>query len=64
MFKLFSIQNFNILNWSKDSVRMYQLGFQDPATTIMEGIFLFNFHLLFVTISIVLLVRWLLFVIL
>jgi cytochrome c oxidase subunit 2 len=64
MFKLFSIQNFNILNWSGDSARMYQLGFQDPATTIMEGIYLFNLHLLFVIISIVLLVGWLLFVIL
>jgi len=26
---------------------MYQLGFQDPATTTMEGIYLFNLHLLF-----------------
>ena len=43
---------------------MYQLGFQDPATTTMEGIFLFNLHLLFVIIGIVLLVAWLLFVIL
>ena len=44
MFKLFSVQNFNILNWSGDSARMYQLGFQDPATTTMEGIYLFNLH--------------------
>ena len=36
---------------------MYQLGFQDPATTSMEGIYLFNLHLLFVIISIVLLSR-------
>jgi len=43
---------------------MYQMGFQDPATTTMEGIFLFNLHLLFVIIGIVLLVAWLLFVIL
>jgi heme/copper-type cytochrome/quinol oxidase subunit 2 len=43
---------------------MYQLGFQDPATSTMEGIFLFNLHLLFVIISIVLLVAWLLFIIL
>jgi hypothetical protein len=35
---------------------MYQMGFQDPATTTMEGIFLFNLHLLFVIIGIVLLV--------
>jgi hypothetical protein len=38
---------------------MYQLGFQDPATTTMEGIYLFNLHLLFVIIAIVLLVGWL-----
>jgi len=43
---------------------MFQLGFQDPATTTMEGIFLFNLHLLFVIISIVLLVSWLLFLVL
>ena len=41
---------------------MYQLGFQDPATATMEGIYLFNLHLLFVIIGIVLLVAWLLFV--
>jgi hypothetical protein len=64
MFKLFLVQNYKILNWSGDSARMYQLGFQDPATTTMEGIYLFNLHLLFVIISIVLLVRWLFFVIL
>lgn len=64
MFKLFLVQNYKILNWSGDSARMYQLGFQDPATTTMEGIYLFNLHLLFVIISIVLLVGWLLFVIL
>jgi cytochrome c oxidase subunit 2 len=49
-------------NWSGDCATMYQLQFQDPATTIMEGIFLFNLHLLFVIISIVLLVGWLLFI--
>ena len=50
--------------WFGDSAAMYQLGFQDPATTSMEGIYLFNLHLLFVIISIVLLVGWLLFLIL
>jgi hypothetical protein len=30
--------------------------YQDPATTTMEGIYLFNLHLLFVIIGIVLLV--------
>jgi hypothetical protein len=29
-----------------DSSRAYQIGFQDPATTTMEGIYLFNLHLL------------------
>ncbi len=47
--------------WLGDSASMYQFGFQDPATTTMEGIFLFNLHLLFVIIGIVLLVAWLLF---
>jgi len=50
--------------WLGDCSTMYQMGFQDPATTTMEGIFLFNLHLLFVIIGIVLLVAWLLFVIL
>ena len=50
--------------WFGDCSAMYQMGFQDPATTTMEGIFLFNLHLLFVIIGIVLLVAWLLFVIL
>jgi cytochrome c oxidase subunit 2 len=50
--------------WCGDCSTMYQLGFQDPATSTMEGIFLFNLHLLFVIISIVLLVAWLLFIIL
>ena len=34
--------------WLGDSAAAYQLGFQDPATTTMEGILTFNFHLLFV----------------
>jgi cytochrome c oxidase subunit 2 len=50
--------------WLGDSASAYQLGFQDPATTTMEGIFLFNLHLLFVIIGIVLLVAWLMFSIL
>ena len=51
-------------SWFGDCSTMYQLGFQDPATSTMEGIFLFNLHLLFVIISIVFLVAWLLFIIL
>jgi hypothetical protein len=47
-----------------DNATMYQLNFQDPATTSMEGIYLFNLHLLFVIISIVVLVGWLLSIIL
>jgi len=50
-----------MINWFGDSGSAYQLKFQDPATTVMEGIYLFNLHLLFVIIGIVLLVGWLLF---
>lgn len=56
--------NFSAAYWLGDCSAVYQLGFQDPATTTMEGIFLFNLHLLFVIIGIVLLVAWLLFIIL
>ena len=62
MFQVY-IPNF-ITYWFGDSSSAYQLGFQDPATTVMEGIYLFNLHLLFVIIGIVLLVGWLLFAIL
>ena len=47
--------------WFNDAPVAYQLGFQDPATTTMEGIYLFNSHLLFVIISIVIVVGWLLY---
>jgi len=50
--------------WFCDTAIPYQLGFQDPATTTMEGIYLFNLHLLFVIISIVIVVGWLLFAVL
>ena len=53
-----------MINWFGDSGSAYQLKFQDPATTVMEGIYLFNLHLLFVIIGIVLLVGWLLFLVL
>ena len=49
--------------WFGDAAVAYQLGFQDPATTTMEGIYLFNLHLLFVIISIVIVVGWLLFLV-
>ena len=38
--------SFLIVLRSGDSSRAYQIGFQDPATTTMEGIYLFNLHLL------------------
>ena len=47
--------------WFGDAAVAYQLGFQDPATTTMEGMYLFNLHLLFVIISIVIMVGRLLF---
>lgn len=47
-------------NWYGDAAVSSQLVFQDPATTTMEGIFLFNLHLLFLIISIVLFVGWML----
>jgi len=47
-----------------DCAAACQIGFQDPATTSMEGIYLFNLHLLFVIINIVLFVGWLLFLVL
>lgn len=46
--------------WCGDTSVAYQKGFQDPASTMMEGIYLFNLHLLFVIIGIVVLVGWLL----
>lgn len=61
---MFTFTNFDLNTWLGDSASMYQLGFQDPATTSMEGIYLFNLHLLFVIISIVILVAWLLIVVL
>ena len=42
---MFLIQIYKIFSWSGDRATMYQLGFQDPATTTIEGIYLFNIHL-------------------
>lgn len=56
--------NFIFSYWLGDCSVMYQLGFQDPATSTMEGIYLFNTHLTFVITGIILFVAWLLFVIL
>jgi cytochrome c oxidase subunit 2 len=59
-----SISRFQIFSWHFDSMSEFQLGFQDPATTTMEGIFLFNLHLLFVIIAIVIFVAWIIVLIL
>ena len=48
------------LSWMCDAAEHNALGFQDPATTSMEGLFLFNLHLLFVITAIVIVVGWLL----
>ena len=61
---MFSLSYLMPVLWFGDAAVAYQLGFQDPATTTMEGIYLFNLHLLFVIISIVIVVGWLLFSIL
>ena len=41
-----------LIIWLGDSAEAYQLGFQDPATTTMEGTYLFNLHLLFIIIAV------------
>ena len=46
--------------WLGDISFKYQSSFQDPATTTMEGIYLFNIHLLFVISAIIVFVAWLL----
>ena len=44
-----------------DAPDFWQLSLQDPASSIMEGILLFNKHLLFIIVMIVVLTSWLLF---
>lgn len=44
-----------------DAPELWQLKLQDPSSSIMEGILMFNKHLLFIVILIVCLVGWLLF---
>ena len=53
MLEIFLNHVLKTLNWLGDSAAIYQLGFQDPATTTMEGIYLFNLHLLFVIIIVI-----------
>ena len=47
--------------WLNDSSEFFQTGFQDPASSVMDGIFLFNTHLVFIITSIVVLVAFSLF---
>ena len=57
-------ENFNTVSFfllTCDAPDFWQLTFQDPASSIMEGILLFNKHLLFIVITIVILTGWLLF---
>ena len=61
---LYLLINYLYWKWRGDTAIEYQINFQDPATTTMEGIYLFNLHLLFIIISIVILIGWLLFVVL
>lgn len=48
-------------SWFGDAPTEGKLGFQDPATTFMNGVYLFNLSLLIIIISIVVLVAWLMF---
>lgn len=57
-------ENFNFISFfllTCDAPDFWQFSFQDPASSTMEGIMLFNKHLLFIIIIIVVLVSWLLF---
>lgn len=49
--------------FSADCPYFTLFGLQEPATSIMEAIYLFNLHLLFVIINVVLVVAWLLYLI-
>jgi cytochrome c oxidase subunit 2 len=52
------------LKWVGDAAITYQVKLQDPATCVMEGIFLFNQHLFFVILGIVIVIAWLIYAIL
>nr|WAK85054.1 cytochrome c oxidase subunit 2 [Amicula sp. isolate GU52X-4 cfCalB7] len=43
-----------------DVAQASQMVFQDPASTAMEGIWIFNIHLLFIIIQIIIVVAWVL----
>lgn len=53
--------NNNISKVDCDAPLFWQVSFQDPASTTMEGIVMFNKHLLFLLTVIVLFVGWILF---
>lgn len=65
-----SIKFCQYLDWIKnvspncDVAVFFQNKFQEPATTTMEGIYMFNLHLFVVILSIVIFIGWLLFTIL
>lgn len=44
-----------------DAPESWQVGLQEPASITMEGILIFNNHLLFLLIAIVLFVSWLIY---
>lgn len=58
-FLLDNNKNTLFFKWTNDTPHLLQTGFQDPATAIMEGVYLFNCSLLIVIISIVILIAWL-----
>jgi len=47
-----------------DTPVLYQTGFQDPVTSMIEGIFLFNLHLISLNICIIVVVAWSLYAVL
>jgi cytochrome c oxidase subunit 2 len=58
-----NFKTLSLILWVGEAAENWQKSFQEPATAEMDGIYLFNCHLLFVIISIVLLVWWLLYLI-
>jgi heme/copper-type cytochrome/quinol oxidase subunit 2 len=52
------------LLWHGDAAAPYQLDFQDPATSPMEGIYLLYLQFLLIIISVIIVVGWLLYLIL
>nr|YP_010007650.1 cytochrome c oxidase subunit 2 [Cyanidium caldarium]QNR39837.1 cytochrome c oxidase subunit 2 [Cyanidium caldarium] len=57
-FFFFSFINYKVLN---DAARPWQIGFQDPATPIMEGIVNLHHDIIFFLIIIIIFVSWILF---